>query len=360
MKIQEKAPLVSVVMPAYNVEKYVEEAVRSILDQTFLDFEFIIVDDGSTDRTLEILRSFSDPRIRLLFNEKNEGNYPARNRGCRLARGKYIAVMDADDVAMPERLEVQVKFMEKNFDVLLIGSGWHFMGNTDRPVNVLTDYEDVKLYLLNNSCFLHPSMMIRTEVMQAVGGYDEQYVYAGDYDLLCRFALRGRVENIPDVLMAYRWHPEQITQKHRPQQRYFADEVRRNYHQQFVSLYKTNDIKDVNYYIVGYPMLGECICLYVYARHKSQINYEEKADELLEHILLLLQEKCIDNQITTLCSIGCGILYLLRMHLAVGDEQIVLENIDQRLSQFTFLDVQKEDVQLWGAWNTYLSMRKCH
>ena len=103
-------PIVSVVMPAYNVELYVEEAVRSILNQTFRDFEFIIVDDGSTDRTPEILRTFTDPRIRLLFNEKNEGNYPARNRGCRLARGKYIAVMDADDVALPERLEKQVRF----------------------------------------------------------------------------------------------------------------------------------------------------------------------------------------------------------------------------------------------------------
>ena len=120
-------PIVSVVMPAYNVELYVEEAVRSILNQTFCDFEFIIVDDGSTDRTPEILRSFTDPRIRLLFNEKNEGNYPARNRGCRLARGKYIAVMDADDVALPERLEKQVRFMEGNPDVLACGTAYRLM-----------------------------------------------------------------------------------------------------------------------------------------------------------------------------------------------------------------------------------------
>ncbi len=114
-----KPPLVSVVMPTYNAGKYVEEAISSILGQTFSDFEFIIVDDGSTDRTPEILRTYTDPRIQLLFNEKNEGNYPARNRGCRLARGKYIAVMDGDDVAMPERLEKQVKFMEENPDFFL-------------------------------------------------------------------------------------------------------------------------------------------------------------------------------------------------------------------------------------------------
>lgn len=127
-KQSEKTPFISVVMPAYNVEKYVEEAVCSILDQTYCDFEFIIVDDGSTDRTREILRSFSDPRISLLFNDKNEGNYPARNRGCRLARGKYIAVMDADDVALPERLERQVEYMEKHSDVLACGTAYRLIG----------------------------------------------------------------------------------------------------------------------------------------------------------------------------------------------------------------------------------------
>ena len=151
MKIQEKALLVSVVMPAYNVEKYVEEAVHSILAQTFCDFEFIIVDDGSTDRTHDILRSFSDPRIRLIFNEKNEGNYPARNRGCRLARGKYIAVMDADDVAMPERLEKQVKYMEEHPDVLACGTAYRLMGR-NKVIVQPTKWVEVKYCLLMTYC----------------------------------------------------------------------------------------------------------------------------------------------------------------------------------------------------------------
>lgn len=328
-----KSPAISVVMPVYNMEEYVAESVGSILNQTFSNWELIIVDDGSTDGTAEILRSFTDSRIRVLTNFRNKGNYPARNRGCRLAKGKYIAVMDADDVCYPNRLQVQYDYLEAHPDVLLVGSGWHFMGGLDRNVEVLTDYEDIKLFLLDNSCFLHPSVMLRSEVMRAVGGYDEHYMYAGDYDLLCRLALRGKIENIPDRLVAYRWHPGQITQAHRSQQRLCGEEARRNYHRRFVSRYRTGKIKEADEYDVGLGALGECICLYVYAIYTGKQVLEERADDLLDYIVKHLMFRPYGDRILSLCQLGCGILCLLRNGFVEGDEKEVLEEIDWHLEE---------------------------
>lgn len=348
-------PNISVVMPTYNVEKYVGEAVNSILGQTFTDFELIIVDDGSADRTTEILRSYTDPRIRLLFNEKNEGNYPARNRGYRLTKGKYIAVMDADDVCYPNRLQVQYDYLEAHPDVQLIGSAWHFVGGLDRNVEVLTDYEEIKLFLLDNSCFLHPSVMLRSEAFRAVGGYDERYLYAGDYDLWCRLALRGKIENIPDRLVAYRWHPEQITQAHRPKQYLLGREVRRSYHQWFISQYKTENICDADEYDVGFAALGKCICLYVYAIHTNSVVIEERADGLLEYILEEVVPKLSVYQPISLCQVGCGLLYLFRNGLVCGDEDRVLEGVDRYLKRMA--GVFQENAVLSKILNVYLLKR---
>lgn len=207
---QETQPIVSVVMPVYNEEKYVEEAILSILNQKFSDFEFIIIDDGSSDHTPDIIRSFSDSRIRLLFNEKNKGNYPARNRACLQARGKYIAVMDADDIAMPERLERQVRYLEKNSGLLAVGSEYQFKPHRNKH-NLPLKYEDICFSLLKDFSLLHPSLMIRSIVLKKLGGYNEEYIYASDYDLFCRLVLDGNIEILPDILMAYRIHENQIS-----------------------------------------------------------------------------------------------------------------------------------------------------
>ena len=221
-------PIVSVVMPAYNVELYVEEAVRSILNQTFCDFEFIIVDDGSTDRTPEILRTFTDPRIRLLFNEKNEGNYPARNRGCRLARGKYIAVMDADDVALPERLEKQVRFMEEYPEVLACGTAYRLMGE-NRSIVEPTEWVEIRYILMSTFCMSHPTILFRADTMRQVGFYRTDSRYAEDYDLALRLARLGKIVNFPDILLERRRHQEQISSRYRIPQNAFAEKVQLRY-----------------------------------------------------------------------------------------------------------------------------------
>lgn len=206
---------VSVVMPVYNREKYVAEAVRSILNQSFHGFEFIIVDDGSTDSTPEILQSFKDKRIKLIFNKKNKGNYAARNEGMQIARGKYICVMDSDDIAMPHRIERQFDFMEQNAKYGLCGSFIQVLGS-DEIITAPKNYEEIKVWSMSNIMFRHPTVFIRTEFLKKYKlTYNEAYRFAGDYDFLVRAANLFPVTNIQEVLLKYRKHPEQISTAHK-------------------------------------------------------------------------------------------------------------------------------------------------
>src|SRR5690554_5460849 len=148
---------ISDIMPVYNREKYVSDAVGSILNQTFNDFEFIIIDDGSTDITLNIIEVFSDSRICLVKLNKNKGQYYARNLGMGMAKGKYICVMDSDDIAMPKRIEVQYQYMENNKHVGICG-GYTRILNTGEIIKAPLDYEDIKVWLLSNIMLRHPTV----------------------------------------------------------------------------------------------------------------------------------------------------------------------------------------------------------
>lgn len=215
-------------MPAYNAGNYIEEAVNSILDQSYSNFEFIIIDDGSTDCTPEILKCLTDPRIKLIFNEKNEGNYPARNKACRLAKGKYIAVMDADDIAFPERLMKQYIYMEENLDVGVLGcrvrlsSGevWWF----SYPP------ETMKIMLLKSNCICHPTMFIRKEAIFHYDlFYNESFHYSADYEFLTKAVDVVNIRIFPEILLMYRRHANQISSAKFGQQTEFAAQIRLNY-----------------------------------------------------------------------------------------------------------------------------------
>lgn len=147
-------PKVSVVMPAYNAEKYIGESIKSILNQTFIDFEFIIINDGSRDRTKEIILSYSNDRIVYLENEINSGIVVTLNKGLEYATGEYIARMDADDIAVAERLEKQIEFMEENKDVGVLGTGICIFGeDVQEQARVFTtNPEQLKAELIFNSC----------------------------------------------------------------------------------------------------------------------------------------------------------------------------------------------------------------
>lgn len=214
-------------MPAYNVEEYVRDAICSIQNQSYSNFEFIIINDGSTDKTSEIIESISDTRIIYINNKENQGNYYCRNEACKIAKGKYICVMDADDIAIPYRIETQVMLMESHHNVLALGSDFKLFNGTvcQRPRN----YPVLKVFMLHNNMFLHPSLIIRRSILEKVSFYDEKYCYSSDYDLICKIGEQGVVANIPEVLMKYRTHPKQISSKCYSDQCTYADSIRMIY-----------------------------------------------------------------------------------------------------------------------------------
>ena len=166
------APKVSVVMSVYNGERYLREAVESILNQTFIDFEFVIIDDGSTDDTLGILERYTDPRIRLVKNGRNIGLTESLNRGIRLARGKYVARQDADDISLPERLSSQLLFLDKHRGIGLVGTSFDIIDSSGRlceQVILPTDNETLQELLWVRNCFCHGSVMMRKEYLDALG-----------------------------------------------------------------------------------------------------------------------------------------------------------------------------------------------
>ena len=207
---------ISVVMPAYNAEKYISEAIESILNQTYVDFEFIIINDGSTDKTKEIIHSYNDPRIVYLENENNLGIVITLNKGLDFASGKYIARMDSDDIAVTNRLEKQIAYMEKNKDVGLLGTGIHLFGegieSTDRVFT--TDSNQLKAELIFSSCIAHPTVMIRRSILDKnCLRYNPEFVGAEDYCLWWNIAKVSKIATLPDILLDYRIHESQITKK---------------------------------------------------------------------------------------------------------------------------------------------------
>ena len=201
-----KNPKVTVLMSVYNGEKYLQEAIDSILGQTFKDFEFLIVNDGSTDKTVEILESYNDPRIKIINNEKNIGLTKSLNKGLRLASGEYIARQDADDISLSTRFEEELKFFEKNSNVALTGTDYFLINEKDEiihTVNCFTENSKLKEKLLEGNQFGHGSIMFKKECIDKVGAYREEFEFSQDYDFYLRVAEIYDIANIPEPL--YKW-----------------------------------------------------------------------------------------------------------------------------------------------------------
>lgn len=219
-------PKVTVLMPVYNGEKYLREAIESILKQTFKDFEFLIINDGSTDKTSEIINSFSDPRIILAPNEKNQGLIFSLNKGLDLAQGEYIARMDADDISLPERLEKQINFMDANPEVVVGGTWVKNIGHKNFIGKYYTEHNQIKANLLFNSSLAHPTVMIRNIFKNHNLFYDEKYKHAEDFDLWTRAADLTKFTNLPLVLLSLRRHDENISQTQNQAQKDNSDIIR--------------------------------------------------------------------------------------------------------------------------------------
>jgi len=211
------SPRVTVLIPVYNREKYVAAAIESILAQSFIDFELLLIDDGSTDGSVGIMRSYTaDPRVRLVCNGNNLGEFKTRNRGIDLARGEYIAMLDSDDWAYPCRLEKQVAFLDRHRDFAVVGAWATEMdekGRSLRRVKILPVLPgELQSRLLFSYCHPHSSIMARTSVLQEYR-YREQYVVSADVDLFIRLARKYKLGNLPKILLCRRVHASGITRE---------------------------------------------------------------------------------------------------------------------------------------------------
>lgn len=218
-------PAISVLMPVYNAERYVAAAVESILGQTFGDFEFLITDDGSSDRSLQILKRYAakDDRIRLT-SQPNAGLVKTLNQMLLNARSELIARMDADDISLPDRLAHQIEFLRLHPEVVCVGGAQDYIDEAGRVLNHMLlgeqDDEVQRFALAGMTPINHPSAMFRRDAVLQVGGYDESFYPSEDLDLWLRLGEIGKLANLPETVLKYRQHMHSISERQQQEQTY--------------------------------------------------------------------------------------------------------------------------------------------
>lgn len=225
-------PKVSIIMSVYNGERFLASAIESVLSQTFSNFEFIIVDDFSSDGTALILKNFAekDGRLRIIKNTGNLGLTKSLNIALKESKGEYIARLDDSDLMMPERLEKQVSFLDENKDVGLVGT-WAYIiddqGGVIGEIKHLTEDKIIKKDLIRHNLFIHPSIMFRRSTALSAGLYDEDYKYGQDYNFYFRIFPYTKFANLPAFLLKYRKSKESLTFIKNRKQIFFANKARK-------------------------------------------------------------------------------------------------------------------------------------
>lgn len=213
-------PRVSVIMPAFNREKYIAESIESVLEQTFKDFELIVIDDGSTDTTLTVAETFaSDPRVQIVRNEKHLGIAGTRNRALELARGEYIAPLDSDDVWLDrEKLAKQIAYLDSHPECGLVGGAIRHIdtaGKTLKTVVFEQTDADLRNNILQHNPFPQSTLMYRKKAILEAGAYSTEYQVCDDYNLWLAVGTKNSLANFPDVFTGYRIHDGNITRTKR-------------------------------------------------------------------------------------------------------------------------------------------------
>ncbi|UZJ39118.1 MULTISPECIES: glycosyltransferase [unclassified Prosthecochloris] len=290
-------PTVSVIMPVYNGNKHLAEAIESILSQHFRDFEFLIMDDGSTDNSQDIVRSYHDRRIKLYRTEKNNGIANTLNSGISIAQGKYIARMDCDDISHPERLRAQVNFLEEHPEIGLLGTGVVKIKKKRNSKAVFWPSSDpeIKIDLLFQNPFFHPSIMARTDLLRKTR-YDENQIYAQDYGLWVALASQTRFANLPATLLRYRTHEGQVTKTKGRQQALSARKIRQHYISElFPTITKTE--LAVHHQLSERNRTINLNDAKTWLEHFVELNYETKVfpDDLFRKIIARKWWNCCKN-----------------------------------------------------------------
>ena len=265
-------PKVTVLLSIYNGERYVKEAIDSILNQTYNNFEFLIIDDASTDNTPEILQSYNDPRIKVIRNSENLGLTKSLNIGLGLARGEYIARIDADDISMPERFTEEVNYLDSNSDVAVVGTGRENIDDNGKVIETVIPPKIVSFeHLLKGNQFQHSSVMFRKEIVVKEGGYCPLMHCCQDYYLWLKLARNHSLHNIPDVLSKLRIQKNSVsfTKVHESAlSQIFAIRILNNSMKESDICYDTNSVnfsKDEQIYYL--TRLAEC--------HKINENFND-------------------------------------------------------------------------------------
>lgn len=211
-------PVVSIVLPVYNADEYIGHSIDSLLNQTFEDFEIVAINDGSTDQSASVLQQYKDPRLKIFHNSENLGLISTLNKGIELARGKYIARIDADDCALSHRLETQVRLLEKDPGTVLVFSARTAIDNDGNKVSthnlVVSGDELIRWKLLTGNFITHSSVIFRAEAIP-IPLFNHQYLYAEDYAAWLLLLSKGKFDSIKEPLVQYRFHGASVSAKHR-------------------------------------------------------------------------------------------------------------------------------------------------
>ncbi len=228
-----KKPVITVFMAVYNGNRYLEQAINSVLSQTFSDFEFLIINDGSTDNSWEIISRYKDPRIRLLNNEENRGLIFTRNRGVQEALGEYFAILDCDDIAVSNRLEIQNSFFIKNPDLALCSGRALNIDSQGRTISESPVINgDRNVGLIFGNFLINSAVMIKTDIIKVVGSYNANDP-AEDYDLAMRISQSYPIEMMDDILVKYRIHENNISLSNIGRLQKVEKNILRDFHSRF-------------------------------------------------------------------------------------------------------------------------------
>lgn len=224
------SPLISVVLPVYNAELYITETINSILNQTYTNFELIIINDGSNDNSEACILQFQDQRIKYFKNEKNLKLIQTLNLGLSLAKGKYIARIDADDIALPQRFEKQIDFLEKNSEYGIVGSFAETFGSENKKLTFVQEDVDIRYAFLTHNPFVHSSVMIRNQILtENKLSFDLTQLHVEDYALWIEILNFSKGKILPEILIKYRIHENQISVVHNNTQVINTQKIQKKY-----------------------------------------------------------------------------------------------------------------------------------
>ncbi len=275
--------LVSVILPVYNAELYVRESIQSILNQSFSDFELIVLNDGSTDASERVILEFQDERIKYVKNETNLKLIDTLNLGLKLAQGKYIARIDADDVAFPFRFEKQITFLENNPDFGLVGSFAECFGDTNEILKYVEEDQDIRFAILTHNPFIHSTIMVLSTVLKENNlAYKKDQLHVEDYDLWIQLLTFTKSKLIPECLIKYRVHENQVSTVHRELQKLNAENLQKSY---FISVFNGISNLDEMCSIFYDQFFIEQIILFIKNYKKIKLSLSNEVQKRVFHLI---------------------------------------------------------------------------